>query len=144
VRATEKASRLIGGGSEWRGPKPAPFHREVLLVVRSIFTAAADAGNPTGGSHLAAHEFPGAKKPRLDFSDTAGPDPGQPANSLPTKPFPRADEAGLKRRCAMITLDQTTRFGRVGIHHQPGLRPVLREILGRPGPSPAPVDLIPA
>jgi hypothetical protein len=61
-----------------------------------------------------------------------------------TKLISLLDEAGLKRRCAMITLDQTTRFGHVGIHHQPNLRPVLREIPGRLGPSPAPVDLIPA
>jgi hypothetical protein len=56
---------------------------------------------------------------------------GQPADRLPTKPFSRTDEAGLKPRCAMIILDQITRLDHVGIHHQPGLRPVLREIPGR-------------
>jgi hypothetical protein len=78
------------------------------------------------GYPLAAHEFTGNVKPRrLGFSDDAGADHGQPADSLPTKPFSRTDEAGLKPRCATITLDQTARFGYVGIHHQPGLRTVL-------------------
>jgi hypothetical protein len=58
-----------------------------------------------------------------------------------TKPFFGPDENTLKPGFATYDLDQTTGFDHVGIHHQPGLRPVLQEIPRRHGETPAPVDL---
>jgi hypothetical protein len=45
----------------------------------------------------------------------------------PTKSFSAVVEADLKQRSATIALDQTTRFGHVGHHHQPDLSPVLQD-----------------
>jgi len=60
-----------------------------------------------------------------------------------TKSFSGPDEAGLKQTPDMVGFDQTMRFGHVGTHHSPGLRPVLQELPRGPGQAPTSVDLRP-
>jgi hypothetical protein len=46
-------------------------------------------------------------------------------SAAPTKPLSRADEAGLKPNSVQMAVDQISRFGHVGHHHQLILPPFL-------------------